>query len=103
MKNVLILVMDHGVNVKMVTNGVMSIVKVCNGLTSFFTMRVSDEGCSRKTSFCAKLDFIMHIFVAFTYLHFIWDYLVFHNSDCKESWTIVDTIHDVRSERRSRN
>jgi hypothetical protein len=32
-KNVMILVIDHDANVKMVTNGVMGIVKVCNGLT----------------------------------------------------------------------
>jgi hypothetical protein len=33
MKNAMILVIDHDVNVKMITNGVMGIVKVCNGLT----------------------------------------------------------------------
>ena len=44
MKNAMILVIDHDVNVKMVTNGVMGIVKVCNGLTFFFTLKeVSDE------------------------------------------------------------
>jgi hypothetical protein len=35
MKNVLILVMHHDVNVKMVTHGVMGFVKVFSGLTFF--------------------------------------------------------------------
>ena len=52
---------------------------------------VSDENL-----LCPKYDFIIYIFIAFTYLHF-------HTSDCKLAWAIVDPMHNMRSERRWRN